>query len=190
MQPLLTRRNVEGAQRQFTPSNTKVAGSWGGEVEITRLLLQNGTFFAAEVRKAAACGPQKGQEMFSRRRVEADSSLQSWTCGHSRGAHRSLLFGFLEEYLRLAWMPVWGRSLKNPVGCDPTASSTAGGAGSTAGRDRQGDTSPAAARKQDCLTVSLECHDTVNTIGAEDAELAFVITAEVDEAATTLTSAG
>ena len=45
-------------------------------------------------------------------------------------------------------------------------------------------------RKQDGLTVSLECHDTVNTIGAEDAELAFVITAEVDEAATTLASAG
>ena len=36
----------------------------------------------------------------------------------------------------------------------------------------------------------LECHNTVNTIGAEDAELAFVITAKVDEAATTLTSAG
>jgi len=45
-------------------------------------------------------------------------------------------------------------------------------------------------QEQDCLTVSLECHDTVNTIGAEDAELAFVITAEVDEAATALTSAG
>ncbi len=68
----------------------------------------------------------------------ADSSLQSWTCGRSRGAHGSLLFGFFEEYLRLA----------------------------------------------------LECHDTVNTIGAEDAELAFVITAEVDEPAATLTSAG
>jgi hypothetical protein len=53
----LTRRNVEGAQRQFTPSNTKVAGSWGGEVEITRLLLQNGTFFAAQLLKMrfAAC---------------------------------------------------------------------------------------------------------------------------------------
>ena len=36
----------------------------------------------------------------------------------------------------------------------------------------------------------LKCYDAVNTIGAEDAELAFVITAEVDEAATTLTSAG
>jgi hypothetical protein len=30
----------------------------------------------------------------------------------------------------------------------------------------------------------------VNTIGAEDAELAFVITPEVDEAAMTLASAG
>jgi hypothetical protein len=36
----------------------------------------------------------------------------------------------------------------------------------------------------------LECDDAVNTIGAEDAELAFVITAEVDETATTLASAG
>ena len=36
----------------------------------------------------------------------------------------------------------------------------------------------------------LECYYAVNTIGAEDAELAFVITAEVDEAATTLASAG
>jgi hypothetical protein len=45
-------------------------------------------------------------------------------------------------------------------------------------------------RETDSLTVFLECHNAVNTIGAEDAELAFVITAEVDEAATTLTSAG
>ena len=45
-------------------------------------------------------------------------------------------------------------------------------------------------RKQCSPTVSLECHDTVNTIGAEDAELAFVITAEVDETAVTLAGAG
>jgi hypothetical protein len=36
----------------------------------------------------------------------------------------------------------------------------------------------------------LECDNAVNTIGAEDAELAFVITAKVDETAATLTSAG
>jgi hypothetical protein len=36
----------------------------------------------------------------------------------------------------------------------------------------------------------LECDYAVNTIGAEDAEFAFVITAEVDETAATLTSAG
>ncbi len=36
----------------------------------------------------------------------------------------------------------------------------------------------------------LEGHNTVNTVGAEDAEFAFVIAAEVDEAAATLTSAG
>jgi hypothetical protein len=36
----------------------------------------------------------------------------------------------------------------------------------------------------------LECYYAVNTIGAEDAELAFVITAEVDETAVTLAGAG
>ncbi len=36
----------------------------------------------------------------------------------------------------------------------------------------------------------LECYYAVNTIGAEDAELAFVITAEVDETAATLAGAG
>ena len=36
----------------------------------------------------------------------------------------------------------------------------------------------------------LECYYAVNTIGAEDAELAFVITAKIDETAATLTSAG
>ena len=36
----------------------------------------------------------------------------------------------------------------------------------------------------------LECHHAVNTIGAEDAELAFIITAEVDETAVTLAGAG
>jgi hypothetical protein len=35
----------------------------------------------------------------------------------------------------------------------------------------------------------LECNNAVNTVGAEDAELAFVITTEVDETAATLTSA-
>ena len=69
-----------------------------------------------------------------------------------------------------------GPLTEKSCGCDPTA--------------RRGDTSPAAPRKQDCLRFSLKCHDTVNTIGAEDAELAFVITAEVDEAAMTLASAG
>jgi hypothetical protein len=36
----------------------------------------------------------------------------------------------------------------------------------------------------------LECDNAVNAIGAEDAELAFVITAKVDETAATLTGAG
>ena len=37
---------------------------------------------------------------------------------------------------------------------------------------------------------NLESDNPMNAIRAEDAELAFVITAEVDEAATALTSAG
>jgi hypothetical protein len=83
----------------------------------------------------------------------------------------------------LAWMPVWGRSLKKSCVLRPH--------GELHGRPGQaGRYFSCSPRKQDGLTVSLECHDTVNTIGAEDAELAFVITAEVDEAATTLTSAG
>ena len=73
-------------------------------------------------------------------------------------------------------MPVWSRSIEKSRQLRPQ-----GGAG----------------RYFSCSTQEtglsygfLECHDTVNTIGAEDAELAFVITAEVDEAATTLASAG
>jgi hypothetical protein len=38
--------------------------------------------------------------------------------------------------------------------------------------------------------VFLECDDAMNTVGTEDAELAFVITAKIDETAATLTSAG
>jgi hypothetical protein len=36
----------------------------------------------------------------------------------------------------------------------------------------------------------LECYYAMNTIGAEDAELAFVITAEIDETAVPLSGAG
>jgi hypothetical protein len=83
----------------------------------------------------------------------------------------------------LAWMPVWGRSLKKSCGLRPH--------GELHGRPGQaGRYFSCSAQKTGLSYGSLECHDTVNTIGAEDAELAFVITAEVDEAATTLTSAG
>jgi hypothetical protein len=40
------------------------------------------------------------------------------------------------------------------------------------------------------LAKCLECHDPMNTVRAKDAELAFIVAAEVHQATTTLAAAG
>jgi hypothetical protein len=89
----------------------------------------------------------------------------------------------------LAWIPV--RSLLEPLTKKSRRLRSHGELHGRPGQAGQAERYSSCSTQETGLSYGfLECHDTVNTIGAEDAELAFVITAEVDEAATTLASAG
>ena len=128
----------------------------------------------------------KGREGLQENQRRLISFLESEACGHSRRGHESLLFRFFGEYLGLlrasARPPCRRQAPENHVGPPsyPKPHSERGKAGGYF----------SATQKTGLAYCLLECYYAVNTIGAEDAEFAFVITAEVDETATTLASAG
>jgi hypothetical protein len=137
------------------------------------LLLQNGTFLEAAKRKVAICGIPKGKKSPSKVLHEVQLMTEFFfkikdLPAFARGA-RKFTLSIMLRTLRIA--------------ADACSVVVAGTVGSPWAADHL-------EHPERTLLGFLEGHNTVNTVGAEDTELAFVVASEVDEAATTLAGAG
>jgi hypothetical protein len=137
----------------------------GSGAKGTRLLLQNETFFGSTKRESGPDGARRGTN-----RGPQEEQLKVDFFFLIRG-----LWAFVRRARKFT-LSIFPEVLKIIVdACSPALRQGRADGPSLPHPENRG---------------FLECHNAVNTIGAENAELAFVITAEVDEAAATLTSAG